>query len=108
MIEKRKDGWRAEDVFDFQGSHRMAIKTYKINGKLVSHAAVNEYGAGFCTHRYGMGGGGDFGKYIIVTPGGRATEKAVAEQHARAIAMLPQLMDEARAHYEKFPIREAA
>lgn len=108
MIEKRKDGWRAEDTFDFDGPFRMAIKTYKINGKLVSSAAVNEYQPGSYVHRYGMGSGGDFSRYAIITPGGRATEKNVSEQHARAISMLPELMEAAREHYRKFPIKEAA
>lgn len=99
MIEKRKDGWRAEDQFPFDGPRRLAVKTYKINGYLVTHAAVNSYYPGGYEHAYGLGAGGDFGKYVFRIPGGRATEKTVAAQHAQALAMVPQLIEEARAHY---------
>lgn len=110
-LQKRKDGWKAENVIEFEGARRLSISTYKISGKLVSSASVNVYrgdGMGF-SHVFGLLGGGDYSEYVIVTPGARASEKAVREQQVRALIALPQILERAKAHYVKYPpIAEAA
>jgi hypothetical protein len=99
---KKKDGWKAEDTFDFMGARRLCVSTYKIDGKLVSHASVNEYGDQMMRHACG----GDFSSRVIVTPGARGTEKSIAAQHAEALLLVPQLLEEAKAHYAKYPPRD--
>jgi hypothetical protein len=112
MLTKRKDGgWKAEDVFPLdqrteEGERRLTVSTYKIDATIISRASVSLHRPdGVYTHRIGYGAGGDFSRRIIAQPG-RGTEKAVAAQHAQALAMVPQLLIEAKAHYA--PKQEAA
>jgi hypothetical protein len=102
---KKKGGWEAEDQFPFMGARRLSIRTYKFAGKLTTWAAVNKYYDGGYEHAFGLGRGGDFSERTIES-NSRALEKTVVDQHARALAMLPEIMERARAHYEKFPPRD--
>lgn len=105
IATKKKDGWEAEHQFPFMGARRLSVRTYKYAGKLATWAAVNLYHEHGYQHAYGLSGGGDFSERTLESAA-RATAKTVADQHAKALAMLPEIMERARAHYEKFPPRE--
>jgi hypothetical protein len=108
MPVTKKDGkWEAEDKFDFMGTRRLVIQTYKYDARLLSCASVNNYlPNGICSHAFGLSAGGDWSKYGFIVSGDRATEKNVAAQHAKALELKDQFLAEARAHYEKYPPRE--
>lgn len=106
-LQKKARGWQADDVIEFQGRRKLTLSTYKINGALVSVATVFKHsGDGILTHAFSYGGGGDYSERVIVTPGGRATEKTVTAQHARALAdHLTAILERARVHYARHPVR---
>jgi hypothetical protein len=98
-LSKGKRGWQAEDLIDFNGQQKLLIETYKYDGRLITHAAVNTYnGHGGFSHAFGLAGGGDFSERVIVTSA-RCTEKSVSEQHAQAMSQLADIQARARAHY---------
>ena len=77
----------------------LTIHTYKsYNGQLVSQASVSMIdmrgGYEVMTHRMMQ----DYSKPVLREKT-RVTEKAVHEQHARALEYLPVIMEEVRTHY---------
>jgi hypothetical protein len=107
-VTRGKDGWRAKQLFPFNGAQMLCIETYKYDGRLTTRAAVNTYRMdGSYTHAFGLAGGGDFSERVTESRE-RATEKSVSNQHAQAVAMLPGIIERAKAHYAKYPARAAA
>ena len=77
----------------------LVVKTYKDNrGMLVTQASAHVIsvmnGQEFMTFRLYT----DYSKPVIREKA-RVTEKAVREQHARALALLPTVLDDVRTHY---------
>jgi hypothetical protein len=109
-MRKGNHGWEAEDVLDFDGPYKLTIQTSKNVSRpgLLSRASVSKHANGMMTHSFGLGHGGDYSERLIMDPTKRCTEKSVAEQHAQAMARLPEVLAAARVHYEKFPIKAEA
>lgn len=66
-----------------------------------SDAKVQWHGAGFRTHAFGLGGGGDFSKTIAKNLTARATQKAIDTLHAQTFTpeTIAALTAEALAYY---------
>ncbi len=62
----------------------LVLKTDKyLRGGLKSSATVFWEGFNSRQHAYGLGGGGDYSKTLLQSPGVRATQKAIDIQHAQ-------------------------
>ena len=108
-MRKGRDGWQATDTVEFQGPYQLTIETHKMLDRmgLVTRASVSEHTEHGYTHRCGMGAGGDYSERFMQSSQ-RCTEKSVAAQHAQAMSRLAEIQERARAHYAKYPIKEAA
>ena len=99
QITKSLHGWRAESqipVPDSPDKVLVLLTLRRSNGQLVTTANVNIVEGKFLSHRMFH----DFSKRVdseLV----RVTEKAVATQHERACANLPQILEEVKNHYVK-------
>jgi hypothetical protein len=103
---KNRDGHTAKtniETPEVGEDMNLSIHTYKdYNGQLLSHASVHllEKRGGYSTmthrvfHDYSM---------PVIREKARVTEKAVRDQHARAIEYLPIIMQEVRKHYAALP-----
>lgn len=101
------NGWKARTRFSLgqvtqdgkTGERVLDISTNKrSHGRLITSATV-----AFCDglseiHRFGFGSGGDYRKDLVVTAA-KCTEKAVREQHAKAIEQAATLIEEVQAFY---------
>jgi hypothetical protein len=96
-IEKRKhSGWNAKTYYDFDGDRKLSLRTSKHeHGGIITFASVALHRDGFTTFALFQ----DYGKTVLRS-GAKATEKAIATLHAEAQAMLPQIIADAKAHYE--------
>jgi hypothetical protein len=96
-IEKRKhSGWNAKTYYDFDGDRKLSLHTSKRErGGISTFASVALHKDGFTTFALFY----DYGKTVLRS-GAKATEKAVAALHAEAQALLPQVIADAKAHYE--------
>ena len=102
-----------EDLIALEGlgTRKLAIRTYKYNGKMTTLASVSEYEVsnGFAVTKHLFAGhGGDFSRTMIRRPGVRCTEKNILAQHAEVVAVLPAILAEVMAHYEKYPPEKEA
>ncbi len=62
----------------------LVLETEKaLRGGLKSSATVFWRGSHCRQHAFGLGGGGDYSKTLLQSPGVRATQKAIDTQHAR-------------------------
>jgi hypothetical protein len=62
----------------------LVLETEKdFHGGLKSRATVFWKGLHSRQHAFGLGGGGDYSKTLLQSPGVRATQKAIDTQHAR-------------------------
>lgn len=107
VIEKRKDGWHAKTLITLgpapaqehmahrgPGERVLSISTYKNSRGLGSYASVAHHYDGCVSFAIG----GDYSKHLIQTQE-RCTEKAIRAQHAQALALAQQILDEAHAYY---------
>lgn len=84
---------------DKDGQPVLAFSTYKTeSGALVSHASVASEvkSAGVIVQRFGVCA--DYSRRVILTKT-RATAKAVEKQHAEALEMLPQVLEDVAQFY---------
>ena len=95
-----RNGWQAETRFDMpEIGERFFLQLHtmkRYDGQLVTTASVNQRtadGLGY-THRYP----GDF-LSRCVSERVRCTEKAVAEQHSKALQQIEQIKADALAYY---------
>lgn len=93
----------------------LKISTYKAERRgLLSLASVAREvkHEGYTSEVFAIGmavpGRGDYMQRLITTPGKRAAEKSIAEQHARAMAMLPAILVAVAEHYAACIVRERA
>lgn len=100
-LVKEKNGWVAEDQFEFNGPRRLCIRTYKGSRGITTFVSVNKYHEVGFEHCFGLSGGGDFSASFAEP--GRGTEKAIGAQHARYVARKDEFLAQAKAHYEKYP-----
>ena len=103
-LRKKPDGWSAmsdfllsvnltQDAESYNG-YLLKIETSKINGSLVSIAAVGSLDGPFFTMKLHN----DFRKRIV-TNISRCTEKNVAALHANTLEYLPELLEEIKSFY---------
>ena len=108
IVRKGRNGWEAENRFEFDGDYKLTIETHKDSSgpssRLVSRASVSQHKDGMMSHAFGLGSGGDYSERLIVSAA-RCTEKSVAGQHAKALEMLADVQAKAKAHYMKFPVQ---
>ena len=57
-------------------------------------------------HAFSYDGVGDFRRMLDRAPKVRATEKAIRTMHETALAQLPAIIEQARAHYSAQPVAE--
>lgn len=89
--------WTAETQVPFPRHDSMVvhISTQKVySGEVVSRVTVDKIEGAFRTHRMFT----DYSE-AVERSRVRATEKAVREQHARAVARMDDIMKAAEAHY---------
>jgi hypothetical protein len=94
--KKPRSGWNAQTYYDFDGDRKLSLHTSKAaSGGISTFASVALHKDGFTTFALFY----DYGKTVLRS-GAKATEKAVAALHAEAQALLPQVIADAKAHYE--------
>lgn len=93
-----RDRWgklNAETRYALAGPFQLEISTGKsFDGKLVTDANVCKFGDGMKEQRFP----GDFRARVYAEPT-RCTEKALREQHSRALTLVDQLLERAREYY---------
>ena len=90
--------WRAESRVKLENNREMKITTHKSNsGSVVTSAnvGINE------NNNWVWAPFSDFTKKLAVTKTARATERYIADQHAKAIENIETLAQEAEAFYKK-------
>lgn len=90
-----RKNWRASTTVKLADGWQLDITTRKVeSGELVSSASVAKVERGFATHRM-------FADYSrnISRVAARCTEKAVSEQHAKALARIDDIKADMLAHY---------
>jgi len=94
-------GWEARNLIPAPelgaGKYIMFLTMKRYSGAFASTAQVVSLENGCPT--FSMFG--DYRKGVIVKMNARATQKAVNEQQAAAVAMLPQVLEDAKAFYAK-------
>ena len=99
-------GWCGETIVALPGYEKkqLVLNTRKHTSSpvLTTDASVrtNE-GRGCWSFAIGFGGEGDYMKRVILTSPKRVTEKAVRQQHERALIMLNGITQDAVAHYAR-------
>lgn len=89
--------WLAESYFDLGEKRRLSISTKKTSaGRVQAFASVATIDGAWMTHKL-------FSDYAraVISEKRMATEKAVREIHEKALAIAPEIIAEAMAHYEK-------
>jgi hypothetical protein len=101
-LRKTKSGWKAETDFPLDDDHAcdegmsriLQLRTYKHDrGGIITYAGAAQVGGGFTRTAIFQ----DFHKVVAHSPA-RATEKAVSEQHAAAVANVEAILAEAVAY----------
>lgn len=99
IIHKGIHGWTAETSVPLNGNRELRFHTMKrSSGAVITTAQCGESDGYF--FRYVMFQ--DFNARVLSEPG-RATEKFVADQHQRALALLDDIKAACAAHYAKEP-----
>lgn len=113
-VHKTALGWEGntEITLGFVGPQReqiLDIRTYRNHrGKLLSTASVSHGdGHGMKTHHIGVTYKADFFDVVLETEPSRITEKALKQQHAKAVAMVDSIKEQVRAHYQPKPLQTA-
>jgi hypothetical protein len=88
--------WRASNIMSLGNSYEFSITTYKnvSRGLLMTSVSVGKKDGGFITHTMYQ----DYAKTVFMVKC-RVTSKAVEEQHAEALKMLPDFLAEIKAMY---------
>lgn len=93
-----RNSWHAETHVDLGENKQLRLSTWKTDRGLQSFASVCKLENGCVTHMMYA----DYSKRVILEKA-RCTEKAVREQHDRALKMLPVIMDDVTRHYNREP-----
>jgi len=89
--------WKAESWFDIGEKRRLTISTKKTSaGRVQAFASVATMDGAWASHVIFQ----DYARAVI-SEKRVATEKAVKEIHEKALAMAPEIIAEAAAHYER-------
>lgn len=95
IIRDYANRWRAESFFDLGEKRRLSISTKKTSaGRVQAFASVATIDGAWMTHKL-------FSDYAraVISEKRMATEKAIKEIHEKALAMAPEIIAEAAAHY---------
>lgn len=102
---KGRDGWIAESNYPLGGHRLLKVSTWKGSYGGVSTSAsvceVNSDGSSVIALF------ADYSKTIITDRGVRCTEKTVTQQHATALAMLPDVVREVTDFYVRKDAKDA-
>lgn len=89
-------GWKAETHIDLGNNRELHFTTMKrSNGVTVTNANVVRVSDGMCSFVVFQ----DYSEAILSEKLGRVTEKAVREQHQKALLRLEEVKAKVRAHY---------
>lgn len=89
-----RNHWHAETHVPLKGDMQLRISTWKTDRGLASFASVCRIENGYVTHMITQ----DYSRRIFMEKV-RCTEKAVREQHGRALEMLCDILKEVEHHY---------
>ena len=95
-VYKSVYGWKAETYIDLGNNRELHFTTMKrSSGVMVTTANVVRVSDGICSFVVFQ----DYSEAVVSEKLGRATEKAVREQHQKALLRLEEVMAKMRAHY---------
>ena len=96
-IRKSQTGWKASTSIEHNGQI-ISISTYKSNTQLATFVNVGRHENGFYCHIMFQ----DYSNRLL-SEAVKATEKAVTNQHNRALALLDIIKSDVDKHYQCIP-----